>query len=111
MMMMQLCSLPPLPSLPPFFQIVGEYNVDDSKKMTTERCATLITAAIAHKLDQVWISKHPILLFAYVAQYTPSLMSSLGVKLGQARVNAFRSGEKNINAGFFSALFGSKKTQ
>eukprot|EP00052_Salpingoeca_macrocollata_P014467 m.113735 g.113735 ORF g.113735 m.113735 type:complete len:76 (+) comp19327_c0_seq4:57-284(+) len=34
-------------------EVVGEYNVDDRKKMKTERCAALIATAIANKLPEV----------------------------------------------------------
>jgi hypothetical protein len=42
------CSRPVQLSLTPCMQIVGEYSVDDSKKMPTKRCSDLICAALAH---------------------------------------------------------------
>ena len=35
-------------------QRVGEHRIDDSKKMTAARCAELVAAAVAHKLDEAW---------------------------------------------------------
>lgn len=41
--------------------------------MPPERCAYLMTIALANKLEEVWISRHPYLFFVYVAQYMPSI--------------------------------------
>ena len=43
------------------------------KLMPTSRCTELMTAAIANRLDEVWISPHPSLIYAYLAQYFPRL--------------------------------------
>lgn len=40
-------------------------------RVTADRCAYLITVAMANKLNEVWISLHPILLFTYIDQYLP----------------------------------------
>ena len=40
-------------------------------RVTAERCAELITVAMANSLKEVWISLHPILLFVYISQYLP----------------------------------------
>ena len=45
----------------------------DSKRMPPERCARLIAVAMANRLDEVWISPNPILLFVYISQYCPIL--------------------------------------
>jgi hypothetical protein len=42
--------------------------------------------------SQVWISKHPVLLFVYVAQYMPTLFKWLGKRVGPKRVAAFKNG-------------------
>ena len=44
------------------------------RRVSTERCAELMAVAMANKLGEVWISNHPTLLFAYLAQYTPDLV-------------------------------------
>ena len=41
--------------------------------MPVERCAELILVATCNKVKEGWISKHPALLAAYLAQYFPSL--------------------------------------
>ncbi|RMX53392.1 hypothetical protein pdam_00014261 [Pocillopora damicornis] len=43
----------------------------DSKRMQPARCAHLMTVAMANKLDEVWISPNPVLLFIYISQYCP----------------------------------------
>ena len=40
--------------------------------MSTQRCAYLMTVAMANKLHEVWISTHPMLLFTYLSQYMPA---------------------------------------
>lgn len=45
----------------------------DPTRVPTERCASLITVAIANRLDEVWISRNPVLFFVYVLQYAPNL--------------------------------------
>ena len=40
-------------------------------RVTAERCAELITVAMANSLKEVWISLQPILLFVYISQYFP----------------------------------------
>lgn len=47
----------------------------DEKRMQTSRCARLCAVAIANKLDEVWISKQPILLFVYLSQYMPFIFT------------------------------------
>ena len=69
--------------------------------------------AITNKLDQVWISKNPILLFVYLAQYAPNLTNwldhsispyecnilvciilyRLGKRLGNKRAKAVKAGK------------------
>lgn len=42
-------------------------------RISSERCAALIAVTMASKLEEVWISKHPVLLFTYIVQYFPTL--------------------------------------
>lgn len=44
------------------------------KRMATDRCAELIAVAIANRLDEVWISLHPVLAILYLGQYAPTLL-------------------------------------
>ena len=84
-------------------------EVSSSHKMTPERCAHLTAVAVSHNLMEAWISRHPLLLFAYIAQYMPTIFKILGNKGAQSRINGYKSGVDNINSGFFSSLLGSKK--
>lgn len=45
--------------------------------MQTSRCAELMVIAVANKLQEVWISRHPALLMTYFAQYMPTLSALL----------------------------------
>ena len=54
---------------------------DHDKRMTAERCAYLMSVAIANQLTEVWISINPILLFFYTSQYLPAISRFLGPKL------------------------------
>jgi len=84
-------------------------SVPSRHKLTPERCAELTVLAATFELDEVWIAKQPLLLFAYVAQYFPSLYRKLGNRVAKSRIKAFKSGSDNINAGLFSSLFSRKK--
>eukprot|EP00118_Oscarella_pearsei_P011710 m.80404 g.80404 ORF g.80404 m.80404 type:complete len:341 (+) comp36191_c0_seq3:67-1089(+) len=86
--------------------VVGPTNVDDSGKMTTERCAKMIVTAVASRLDETWVSTNPGLFFCYVSQYCPMLASLLARIAVPSRIAAFKAGNKDINAtiqigGFF----------
>lgn len=50
----------------------GQKHAADEKRMATSRCAFLMGVALANKLDEVWISTHPFLLYLYTSQYLPS---------------------------------------
>lgn len=52
--------------------INGAWTPDPSR-LSGQRCAQLISVAMANKLEEVWISKQPILLFVYISQYFPSI--------------------------------------
>lgn len=42
-------------------------------RVTAERCAYLTAVAMANGVEEVWISKNPILFFVYMNQYFPNL--------------------------------------
>lgn len=71
------------------------------KRIPVNRCAYLIAITMANRLEEVWISFHPILFFTYVSQYAPVLAKKLGKKIGGSRVKAIKSGQKDIDSGFF----------
>lgn len=45
----------------------------DPGRLNGNRCAQLIAVAMANNLEEVWISKQPILLFTYLSQYFPTV--------------------------------------
>ena len=49
----------------------------DPTRVTAERCAQLTVVALVNELDEVWISKNPILLFTYLFRYCPNLANWL----------------------------------
>lgn len=83
-------------------------------RVSAERCGQLIAVAMANNLNEVWIAKHPILLFVYLSQYFPNLakwwerflkhlviiievciiiiMYRLGNSIGNKRLHAIKSG-------------------
>ncbi len=63
------------------------------KRVATSRCSELITVAIANKLEEVWISLNPVLMFTYAAQYMPSIARSVGKKMGVKVINQLREGQ------------------
>jgi hypothetical protein len=73
---------------------VGRSVADTTSRVSGQRCAFLMACAMYHRLDEVWISLHPILLFTYVAQYCPALFSALSKRFGPKRVASFRAGER-----------------
>ena len=53
--------------------IADEADQKDKTRLTVGRCAQLTAVALANGLDEVWISKNPILLFTYLSRYCPNL--------------------------------------
>lgn len=45
----------------------------DEKRMTSARCAYLMSVAMANDLDEVWLSGHPELFYLYIFQYFPTI--------------------------------------
>lgn len=62
----------------------------DSKRMQPARCAHLMTVAMANKLDEVWISPNPVLLFIYISQYCPVLYDWFAKRVGMKQVRRMR---------------------
>ncbi|KXJ04996.1 dehydrogenase/reductase SDR family member 7, partial [Exaiptasia diaphana] len=46
---------------------------DNGIRMPTERCAYLMAVSMANRLDEVWISTHPMLTCTYMSQYMPTV--------------------------------------
>ena len=53
----------------------GKMNQKESRevRMPTERCTDLISRAMKHKVDELWISDQPLLAVTYMMVYTPWL--------------------------------------
>lgn len=78
-------------------KVWGKKHANDSDRISSDRCAKLYTVAMANKLDEVWISRNPILLTVYGYQYCPSFMRRYFTgKLSSAFVK-LRDGEVSIS--------------
>ncbi|GAB6031585.1 hypothetical protein CHUAL_009350 [Chamberlinius hualienensis] len=78
-------------------EMVGQDFKPTDKRMTSERCAYLMSVGIANTLDEVWISPQPILSGFYFAQYTPSVMRWFLVKVGSKKLMKMRDGRNIMN--------------
>ncbi|XP_062851760.1 dehydrogenase/reductase SDR family member 7 [Trichomycterus rosablanca] len=65
---------------------------DQTHKMPTERCASLILAGLSNRVKEMWIAEQPFLLFLYVWQYTPTIAWYMTSMLGRKRVQNFKAG-------------------
>jgi len=55
----------------------GADQEGDKNRMSASRCAELMVVAMANGLSEVWIGRHPVLLFAYCMQSLPTITSRL----------------------------------
>lgn len=78
-------------------QSLGVIMDPSERRMTSERCASLIAVAIANRLDEVWVSPHPELLYLYLFQYFPSFAKRIANIFGQDRVSKVRRGIKSLH--------------
>ena len=60
-------------NFPHFSQNFGGSMGITDKRMQTDRCARLMLTAIAHNLEEAWITFFPILPLNYFVQYAPTL--------------------------------------
>jgi dehydrogenase/reductase SDR family protein 7 len=75
----------------------GKKHAADEKRMATSRCAFLMGVAIANKLDEVWISKQPFLLYYYMSQYLPSFTRNWFPKvMTKERIMKLRDGKDEL---------------
>jgi dehydrogenase/reductase SDR family protein 7 len=89
-------------------EVTRDPGKKDSTRVTAERCAQLTVVALANRLDEVWISKNPILFFTYMFHYCPLLANWLGKRIGGNRAKAIKAGKKVVDDSFFSSM---KKTE
>ncbi|CAI7889947.1 unnamed protein product [Closterium sp. NIES-53] len=69
---------------------------EKDSRMPASRCAELIVSAAAWRLEEAWISRHPVLLLMYLGQYFPATCSMLFSKIGPKRVQALKTGSSNM---------------
>jgi dehydrogenase/reductase SDR family protein 7 len=61
--------------------------------MMTTRCAGLMAIAIANRLPEVWIARHPPLIFTYLNQYFPTITSMVMRRIGVKQIMSIREGK------------------
>jgi len=71
---------------------------DGSKRMSSERCAKLMAAAVHAGLEEAWLAPQPILFFVFIGQYMRSLYFSLGPRFGKQRVEGWLAGIIGYNS-------------
>ncbi|BFZ12367.1 hypothetical protein BsWGS_15406 [Bradybaena similaris] len=74
-------------------ETLGRKMSKTEKRMPAERCAYLYCVAIANKLFEAWISQHPILTTAYLAQYLPDVSRWLWKNYGMKSMEKMREGK------------------
>ncbi|RXM97114.1 Dehydrogenase/reductase SDR family member 7 [Acipenser ruthenus] len=67
-------------------------DADQSHKMSTSRCVSLILVGMANNVKEMWISEQPFLLFSYMWQYTPTWAWWITDLFGKRRVKNFKAG-------------------
>lgn len=61
--------------------------------MSTDRCTSLIIKGLYHGIEEMWISRNPVLLIAHVTQYLPTLSRKIFKHvIGPARLYALKNG-------------------
>lgn len=73
-------------------KVWGQTQGATERRLTTQRCAELMSIALANKLEEVWPSLQPILGMVYLNQYAPDTCRWLQKVLGMKMVNKIREG-------------------
>lgn len=74
--------------------LIPQKNTSNSKKRVSVKVvAHLVAKAAYHRMDECWISNHPILLMGYLVQYLPKVAMRLLKKIGPGRVKQFNDGK------------------
>jgi hypothetical protein len=61
--------------------------------MPTDRCTSLIIKGLYHNIEEMWISRNPVLLIAHLYQYLPGFSRKLFKHIvGPARIYALKNG-------------------
>jgi short-subunit dehydrogenase len=74
------------------------------KKVSQERCMSLICRAAARGVAEAWIAKHPVLAMAYLSAFLPPLADAVLRSAGRRRAQALQAGE----SGYDAKLMGTK---
>ncbi|CAG5136394.1 unnamed protein product [Candidula unifasciata] len=72
-------------------EIVKKQFTASNMRMATGRCAYLICVAVANRLYEAWISRHPSLVILYLNQYFPDLTKWILKKAGKLVVLKIRT--------------------
>lgn len=71
----------------------GDKTLEEGKKMTAPYATKIMTKAIFHKQPEIWISDQPILVFPYIAHFSPMLYRYISVNIfGPNRVRILKEG-------------------
>eukprot|EP00242_Pyramimonas_sp_CCMP2087_P001827 CAMPEP_0198230400 /NCGR_PEP_ID=MMETSP1445-20131203/114645_1 /TAXON_ID=36898 /ORGANISM="Pyramimonas sp., Strain CCMP2087" /LENGTH=347 /DNA_ID=CAMNT_0043910937 /DNA_START=54 /DNA_END=1094 /DNA_ORIENTATION=+ len=81
---------------------------EGKSRLSMERFVELVMLGTYHHVPEVWASKHPVLVLAYLSQYLPSVAGMILRKIGPARARALndqnsseRTGtDSNIDKGY-----------
>lgn len=76
---------------------LGVEMKEEEKRMTSARCAYLMSVAMANDLDEVWLSGHPELFYLYLFQYFPTITRRIAKRIGAKRVEKLKSGMTNLH--------------
>ncbi|KAM5129897.1 dehydrogenase/reductase SDR family member 7 [Mantella aurantiaca] len=76
-------------------------TADQTYKMPAKRCARLILVTAANDLNECWIADHPYLMICYFWQYAPTWAWWITGKVGQKRIQNFKSG-LDADSSYFS---------
>lgn len=68
----------------------------NDKRMTSERCAHLMMVAIAHKMEEAWITFFPILPMMYANQYLPWLTRKFIRLVGPGLFQKLRDSKETV---------------
>ena len=73
--------------------IIEQKNTAKSRaRVDVDECTRLVLRAVYNKVDECWISKHPVLLMGYLFQLLPRVGMKLLKKIGPGRVRQFDTG-------------------
>ena len=64
-----------------------------STGLDVDKVVHLIALAAEHRLGECWMAKQPILLLAYLTQYTPRIASHILDRIGPRRADAVKHGD------------------